>query len=90
MQACGFVEGAVQMNSVRPSWPPSTQAMARMSPVEIQSIAPVPSLTRITPLCAGSATQIAPSASRQMPSGTFGRRSAQIRGLASEPSGWMS
>jgi hypothetical protein len=56
----------------------------------IRSVTSPPSRTRSTSLLTGDATQIAPSASRQIPSGIAFSSCAQTRRFESEPSSAMS
>jgi hypothetical protein len=80
----------VQMNKVRRSSPPNMQAKEPRSPVEILFVTSPPSRTRIVSLLRGSATQIAPSESKQIPSGKFPPKSAHTRRLDSVPSAALS
>src|SRR6185312_14537516 len=80
----------VQMKSVLRSGPPSMQAYEPSAPVEISRSMRPPSNARTTRLPTGSATQIAPSSSRQMPSGKTPSNCANTRRLARPPSASMS
>jgi hypothetical protein len=73
--------------SVRRSRPPSAQAIAIRSPVAIRSVTSPPARTRRNSCVVGLATQIASSASAQIPSGAAPCGSvAKTRGFESEPS----
>ena len=81
--------GAVATNSVRPPAPPSMHANASVSTL-IRSATSPPCFTRITSDMVGHATQIAFSASRQIPSGGLVPNSAHTRRFVSDPSAPIS
>src|SRR5262249_28710709 len=76
---------AVHRKSVRRSGPPSMHAMACVA-TGMRCVTAPPSRTRSTVWLTGEATQMAPSASRQMPSGTARSSCAQTRRFESVPS----
>ena len=81
----------VQIYSVFRSAPPSMHANAcRPSAIRIVSTTPRPSITLITRCPRGSATQIPPSASRQIPSGNTSSNCANTVRPESPPSAAMS
>ena len=80
----GAIEPALSTNRVRRSAPPSMHAISMRSLAMRCEMRP-PSCTRSSSRLIGDATQIAPSASRQMPSGTAPLSCAQTRRFESAP-----
>ena len=78
---------AVAMNSVRPSLPPSAHAIAQRPSSWISCVTAPPGSTLMNERSASPATQTAPSASRQMPSGVWRPVAAQRAGSVRPPSG---
>jgi hypothetical protein len=83
----GEIENEEFTGRVRRSSPPSVQAYALSdSPTDTRSVTTPPSRTRMRSPLIGSANQIAPSASRQMPSGMAPSTRAYSRRSCSVPS----